>query len=59
MAAACAVKTSRLLPPPRAPLLLLSQLAAGVLLYGLLSLVFQRETLAELRNLIRTRGKKA
>jgi len=43
----------------RAPLLLLSQLAAGVLLYGLLSLVFQRETLAELRNLIRTRGKKA
>ena len=36
--------------PLRAPLLLLSQLAAGVLLYGIFSLVFQRDTLGELRD---------
>lgn len=45
--------------PLRAPLLLLSQLAAGVLLYGIFSLVFQRDTLGELRDFIRTRREKA
>ena len=43
----------------RAPLLLLAQLAAGVLLYGGFSLVFQRDTLRELWDFIRTRREKA
>ena len=42
-----------------APLLLLSQLAAGIVCYGVLAALFQRDMLRYLRNFVRMRGKQA
>ena len=45
--------------PLSAPLLLLSQLAAGIVCYGVLAALFQRDMLRYLRNFVRMRGKQA